>query len=67
MKRHLPAGDAGDDRKAIREELIEAKLMLSKLDETRANKARENMSEKVQDVKNRINEKIDEHKERRSA
>ena len=31
MKRHLPAGDAGEDRKAVRKELIEAKAMLGKL------------------------------------
>jgi uncharacterized protein YjbJ (UPF0337 family) len=33
--------------------------------EMRTNQARENLSEKVQDTKDRVNEKIDEH--RRSA
>jgi hypothetical protein len=31
MKPHLPAGDTGDDRKAMRKELIEAKEMLGAL------------------------------------
>lgn len=31
MKPHLPAGDAGDDRKAIRKELVDAKASLAKL------------------------------------
>lgn len=31
MKPHLPAGDAGDDRKAIRKELVDAKASLANL------------------------------------
>ena len=38
MKPHLPAGDTGDDRKAMRKELIEAKTMLGKLISARADK-----------------------------
>lgn len=38
MKPHLPAGDTGDDRKAIRKEIIEVKTMLGKLDDARADK-----------------------------
>lgn len=38
MKRHLPAGDTADDRKAMRKELTEAKKLLAKLNDARANK-----------------------------
>jgi hypothetical protein len=38
MKPHPPAGDTGDDRKAIRKEIIELKMMIGKLDDARANK-----------------------------
>jgi hypothetical protein len=38
MKPHLPAGDTGDDRKAIRKEIIEVKTMLGKLDDASADK-----------------------------
>jgi len=38
MKPRLPAGDTGDDRKAIRKELIEAKAMLGKLIDARTDK-----------------------------
>ncbi|MBZ5569847.1 MAG: hypothetical protein LAN64_18615 [Acidobacteriia bacterium] len=38
MKPHMPAGDTGDDRKAIRDEIIEAKEMLGKLIDGRADK-----------------------------
>ena len=34
----MPAGDTGDDRKAIRDEIIEAKEMLGKLIDGRADK-----------------------------
>jgi hypothetical protein len=38
MKPHVSAGDLGDDQKAIRKELIEAKTMLGELIDARANK-----------------------------
>lgn len=38
MKRHRPAGDLEDDRKAIRKELIDAKTMLVENIEASANK-----------------------------
>lgn len=38
MKRHLPAGDTGDDQKAMRKELIEAKKMLGELTSASADK-----------------------------
>jgi hypothetical protein len=38
MKRHLPAGDTGDDQKAMRKELLEAKTMLGELISGRADK-----------------------------
>jgi hypothetical protein len=38
MKRRLPAGDTADDRKAMRDELLEAKKMLGKLLSKRADK-----------------------------
>lgn len=38
MKRHVQAGDPGDDRKAIRKEIIETKTMLGKLLDARADK-----------------------------
>jgi len=38
MKPHVPAGDRGDDQKATRKELIEAKTMLAKLIEVQADK-----------------------------
>lgn len=38
MKRHLPAGDTGDDNKAMRKELIEAKTKLGKSISTDADK-----------------------------
>ncbi|HEV2616836.1 MAG TPA: hypothetical protein VGU63_09545 [Candidatus Acidoferrales bacterium] len=38
MKPHLPAGNTVDDRKEMRKELIEAKTMLGKLMDTRADR-----------------------------
>jgi len=38
MKPHPPAGDPGDDRKAVREELIEAKTKLGELISARGDK-----------------------------
>ena len=38
MKPHLPAGDTGEDRKAIREEITDAKTELGKLYEAQADK-----------------------------
>ncbi|HEX5423158.1 MAG TPA: hypothetical protein VFW94_06390 [Candidatus Acidoferrales bacterium] len=38
MKPHLPAGDTGDDRKAIRKELVDAKTTLGKLMSAHADK-----------------------------
>ena len=38
MKPHLPAGDTGDDRKAMRKEIVEAKTMLGKLHDAIADK-----------------------------
>ena len=38
MKPHVPAGDPGDDRKAICKELVEAKTMLGELIDARADK-----------------------------
>jgi hypothetical protein len=38
MKPHLSAGDTGDDRKAMRKELVELRAKLSKLIDTDADK-----------------------------
>jgi len=38
MKLHLPAGDTRDDQKALRKELVEAKMLLGKLMDAQANK-----------------------------
>ena len=38
LKPHLPAGHTGDERKAIRNELIEAKAMLGRLLDANADK-----------------------------
>ena len=38
MKKHVPAGDEGDDQKAIRQEIVEAKAMMAKLLDAQANK-----------------------------
>jgi hypothetical protein len=38
MGPHMPAGDMGDDRKAVREELVEAKAALAKLIDAHADR-----------------------------
>ena len=38
MKRHPPAGDTGEDQRAMRKELAEAKAMLAELDSARADR-----------------------------